>query len=60
MKWGYVIYHFWHRYINYRILYNEKAEKKPQKKPSRTAATLVQATTHGFKLAYHPISTLRH
>ena len=43
MKWGYVIYHFWHRYINYRILCNEKAEKKAAKKPSRTAATLIQA-----------------
>src|SRR6266481_3555101 len=31
MKWGYVSYHFSHHYINYCILCNEKAEKKPKK-----------------------------
>jgi hypothetical protein len=31
MKWGYVIYHFPHCYINYCILCNEKAEKKLKK-----------------------------
>jgi len=36
MKWGYVIYYFRHLYINYHILCNEKAEKKP----SWTTATL--------------------
>jgi hypothetical protein len=36
MKWGYVSYHFSHHYINYCILCNEKAEKKP----SRVVATL--------------------
>ena len=28
MKWGYVSYHFPHRYINYHILCNKKAKKK--------------------------------
>jgi len=37
MKWGYFSDHFLHRYINYRILCNEKARKK---KPSRAMATL--------------------
>jgi hypothetical protein len=36
MKWGYVSYHFSHHYINYCILCNEKAKKKP----SRAVATL--------------------
>src|ERR1700683_4346254 len=33
MKWGYVSYHFPHRYINYCILCNKKAAKKA--KPDR-------------------------
>jgi hypothetical protein len=28
MKWGYVSYHFPHRYINNHILCNEKAKRK--------------------------------
>ena len=32
MKWGYVSYHFLHRYINYHILCNEKATKQAKKK----------------------------
>jgi hypothetical protein len=34
MKWGYVIYHFPHRYINYCILCNEKADEKQKRKLS--------------------------
>src|SRR6266481_8804603 len=41
MKWGYVIYYFSHHYINYCILCNEKAEKKP----SRVVATLCGCDT---------------
>ena len=41
MKWGYVGYHSLYHYINYCILYNEKAnEKQKQKKLNCTMATL--------------------
>ena len=45
MKWGNVSHHYWCCHIYYYILYNEKADEKPKKKPNRTVATLATVPT---------------
>ena len=45
MRWGYVSYHFSHCYINYHILCNKKAEKKPSWAEATPVELDMQSTT---------------
>ena len=49
MKWGNVSHHYWCCHIYYYILYNEKADEKPKKKPNRTVATLPLDSAMDYK-----------
>ena len=51
MKWGYVSYYFLHSYINYHILCNKKATKKPKKK--KRLAELRQHYSHTPEISYY-------
>ena len=52
MKWGNVLHHYLCYYINYCILYNEKADEKPKKNLTEPWQHYVHSGVANINLMY--------